>query len=103
MTTLGPLFLLGTVINVVLWVFTALLLARMVLSWMPIVVQGWNPRGAVLVFAEAVYTVTDPPLRLFRKFLPPVRVGQVSFDLAFLGLWFAVILLRVLNEQLLMR
>lgn len=99
----GPLYYLGAAIDVVLWIFTAFLLARMVLSWMPIVVHGWQPRGAVLVIAELVYTVTDPPLRFFRKFLPPVRVGQVSFDLAFLGLWFAVILLRVLNENLLMR
>lgn len=70
---------------------------------MPLLVQDWSPRGPVLVLAEAVYTLTDPPLRFFSKFLPPVRIGQVSLSLAFIGLTFAIMILRILNAQLLMR
>ena len=40
--------------------------------------------GFLLLIAEAVYTLTDPPLRLLRRVIPPVRLGQVQFDLAFL-------------------
>ena len=38
------------------------------------------------MLAEAIYSVTDPPLRLIRRVLPPIRLGQVQFDLAFLVL-----------------
>jgi YggT family protein len=43
---------------------------------------------------ELIYTVTDPPLKAIRRFLPPLRIGQVSLDLAFLVLIFGVGLLR---------
>jgi YggT family protein len=50
----------------------------------------------VLVVAEIVYSVTDPPLRALRKVLRPVRVGNVMLDLAFIGLFIVVsILMRV--------
>ena len=46
--------------------------------------RNWTPRGRLLVLLELIYTVTDPPLRLLRRVIPPLRIGQVSFDLAFL-------------------
>ncbi|KAB1646451.1 MULTISPECIES: YggT family protein [unclassified Pseudoclavibacter] len=34
----------------------------------------------VTVLAELLFTITDPPVRLARRLLPPLRVGQVSLD-----------------------
>jgi len=31
-----------------------------------------------------VYTVTDPPIKLVRRLIPPLRLGRMSFDLGFL-------------------
>jgi len=45
--------------------------------------RGWRPRGAGLVLAEVVYTVTDPPIRFVRRFVRPMRVGPVAIDFAF--------------------
>lgn len=42
------------------------------------------PSGIALVAAEAVYTTTDPPLRLVRRFIPPLRLGGIALDLAFI-------------------
>jgi len=47
----------------------------------------------VLVLAEAVYSVTDPPLRLLRRVIPPLRLGAVQIDLAFTVLFLIVIIL----------
>jgi YggT family protein len=88
--------LVGSLIQTVLWVFLLLLFARMILSWVPVLVRDWEPRGPVLVVAELVYSVTDPPLRALRKVLRPVRVGNVQLDLAFIGLYILVsILMKV--------
>ena len=38
----------------------------------------------LLLIAEAIYTITDPPLQLLRRFIPPIRIGSIQFDLAFL-------------------
>lgn len=97
------LFVVGQIINVALNLYFFVLLARMILSWVPALVPGWEPRGPFLVVAEVVYTLTDPPLRFLRKFLPPVQVGTVAFDLAFLALAVVISVLIWLNALLLLR
>lgn len=68
----------------ILWLYWLVLIARLILDLVQVFARGWSPRGFMLVLAEAVYTITDPPLRLIRRVLPPIRLGQVQFDLAFL-------------------
>ncbi|BDZ57622.1 YggT family protein [Barrientosiimonas humi] len=80
------------VLILLLYVFLILLLARLVIDWVQVLARDWRPRGPVLVIAEVVYTVTDPPLRALRRVIPPLRLGQISLDLAFLVLMLAVTL-----------
>lgn len=89
--------IIGLVISYVLYSFLMLLFARMILSWVPVLVRDWEPRGPVLVAAEIVYSVTDPPLRIVRKVLRPVRIGNLMLDLAFIGLYIAVTILIKIN------
>ena len=50
----------------------------------------------MLVVAEAVYTLTDPPLKALRRILPPLRIGGVALDLGFLVLVIAISVLRAI-------
>ncbi len=68
----------------VLWIFFVLMIARLVLDVIQSFSPQWRPRGAVLVLAEVVYTPTDPPLKALRSVLPPLSIGQIRLDLAFL-------------------
>jgi YggT family protein len=52
--------------------------------------REWRPRGAALVAAHTVYSVTDPPLKGLRRVIPPLRLGGVTLDLGFLVLFIAV-------------
>ena len=92
--------IVGIIIDWVLWIFLLVLFARMILSWVPVLVRDWEPHGPMLVVAEIIYSVTDPPLRLLRKVLRPVRVGTMMLDLAFIGLTILVLILRLLNRSL---
>ena len=74
---------IAAVLNTLLLVYVLVLLVRMVLDWIPFFNREWRPRGAGLIAAEIVYTVTDPPIKLFRRFIPPLRVGQVAIDFGF--------------------
>jgi YggT family protein len=76
-----------SVAYLVLLLFFILLLVRLVLDWVMVFARSWRPTGVVLVIAEATYSVTDPPLRLLRRVIPPLRIGAVSLDLAFLVLF----------------
>jgi YggT family protein len=84
-------------LQLVLLVFVLFLLARLVLDWVQYFARDWRPTGFALVVAEIVYSVTDPPLRLLRRVIPPLTIGSVRLDLAFmilmLGCWFLLSLL----------
>ncbi|MDO4888340.1 MAG: YggT family protein [Actinomycetaceae bacterium] len=77
--------------------YILVLIARVVLDIVQMTARDWRPTGGVLVAVNLVYRVTDPPLRFLGRFIPPLRVGAVAFDLGFIILVFALTLLaRVL-------
>ncbi|MCT9001128.1 YggT family protein [Microbacterium memoriense] len=73
----------ATVADVLLLLYILVLLARLILEYIPMFNREWRPQGIGLVLAEAVFTVTDPPLRFFRRLLPPLRIGPIALDLGF--------------------
>ena len=74
----------GQILGTVLWLYWLVLIARLVLDFVRIFARSWQPRGPLLWLAEFVYSITDPPLRALRRVIPPLRLGSVSLDLAFL-------------------
>lgn len=85
--------ILSAVIGTVLWVYTLILWARLILEWVRQFRPDWRPRGPMLVLAEIVFTVTDPPLRFIRRFIRPVRLGGVAIDFSWTILLIAVYIL----------
>ncbi|MDO8144674.1 MULTISPECIES: YggT family protein [Isoptericola] len=87
-----------SLVGFVLLLFLVCLIVRLVFDWVQFFARDWRPRGVVLVIAEGVYTVTDPPLRALRRIIPPLTLGSVRLDLAFLVLFLATsILMQVAN------
>lgn len=79
--------------------YILVLLVRVVLDWVQILARDWRPHGVVLVIAEVIYSLTDPPLRMLRRFIPPLRLGSVALDLGFLVLMLGCIFLaNILNS-----
>lgn len=89
--------LIATIAYFVVMAFILTMFVRLVFDWIQVFSRDWRPKGVMLIFAEAAYTVTDPPLRGLRKVIPPLRIGNIALDLAFLILIFGCsILLNVL-------
>ena len=82
------------VLSFLLNLFFAALICRLVLDWIQVLAREWQPHGPVLVFAEAIYTVTDPPLKFLRRLIPPLSLGTIRLDMAFLVLMVIVIVLQ---------
>ena len=92
----GPV---GATVYFALWFFFLLLIGRLVLDYIQMFARSWRPRGPLLVVAEIVYTITDPPLKALRRVIPPLRIGSVALDLGFLIVMIgAYVLLRVNRE-----
>ena len=83
------------ILYLVLYVFFLTLLARFVLSAVLQYGRRWQPGRGASAALESVWSVTDPPLKALRRVIPPLRIGNVSVDLASLVL--LVILFVLLN------
>lgn len=70
--------------------FLLLLIARLVMEYVFLFARSYEPKGPVVVVLEVIYSITDPPLKFLRRFIPPLRLGGVSLDLSFLVLFVIV-------------
>ncbi len=75
------------------FLFLIALIGRLIFEWIQAFARDWRPRGPVLVVAESVFTVTDPPLKVLRRVIPPLRLGAVQLDLSFMLLFAVVFIL----------
>lgn len=77
---------LSEIICIVLLVMMIVLFIRVILSW--VAFTGWRPphSGPVRAGLDLVIDVTEPPLRLLRKVVPPMGVFDLSVLVAFVVL-----------------
>jgi YggT family protein len=79
----GLVSLIASIVHLALLLYLLVLFVRLILDYIPMFNRGWRPKGAGLVAAEVVYTLTDPPIRFFRRLIPPLRLGTISLDFGF--------------------
>jgi len=84
---------LKTTLTVILLLYLFILIVRMIFSWIQSFSRDWHPTGIILVIAECAFTVTDPPLKFLRRFIPPLRLGMVALDLSFMVLFIVVLIM----------
>lgn len=91
--------LAADILTLIIRLFIAVLLVRVVIDWVQVLARDWRPRGFVLIVAEVVYTITDPPVRALRRVIPPLTIGTIRLDVAFIALfilcWVALVLLAM--------
>ncbi|MDL4771001.1 MULTISPECIES: YggT family protein [Thermomonosporaceae] len=92
--------IVGSVLSALLYIFLLFLIGRLILEVLQSFARSWKPTGVVLVIAEATYTITDPPLKLLRRFIPPIRLGNVALDLSFTVLILVVWVMIIFVQRL---
>ncbi len=84
---------IGSLLADILQLFLFALLGRLILDYVRMFARNWKPSGISLYLVEAVYAITDQPMRFVGRFIPPLRLGAVSLDMSFIVLFFGVQLL----------
>jgi YggT family protein len=76
----------------VLFFFWLALVTRLVVEVVKSFARQWRGPSSALAAGslEIAFLVTDPPIRLLRKMIPPVRIGTVDLDLSITILFFVV-------------
>ena len=65
-------------VDTLITIYVVLIFIRILISWIPRI--PYNPVLRAIV--PFVSDVTDPYLNLFRRFIPPVRLGPAALDLS---------------------
>jgi YggT family protein len=68
--------MIGDLLCLLLQIYVYVLIARIVLSWIPSLPEPLLP------IARALYAVTDPVLTPLRGRIPPLQLGGVALDLS---------------------
>jgi YggT family protein len=83
-------------INTLVLVYLVLIFIRIIMSWIPR--MPYNRYLAA--FLKFVSDVTDPYLNLFRRILPPVRMGGAGLDLSPIVATFVLIIVSTIVVDL---
>ncbi|MCX6442882.1 MAG: YggT family protein [Actinobacteria bacterium] len=83
----------ASILGTILQVFLFALLGRLIFDYIQMFSRTWRPRGIVVYLVEAIYTITDKPMKFVGRFIPPLRLGAVSLDMSFIVLFFGTQLL----------
>lgn len=84
--------MLGAVL-VLLYLFWICLIGRIIVEFIRSFARDWQPKGFLVILLELLFTVTDPPVKLLRRLIPPIRLGQVRLDLSIMLLMLIVFVL----------
>ncbi len=77
------------ILCIALQLYTLILFARIILSWIPPPISGL---GRTLY--DLVHDLTEPVLGLVRGLLPPIRMGAVGLDLSPIIVFIALAVIR---------
>ena len=66
---------IGLLLYYALLVYSYVLLARILLSW---VTMFWNPPSSLTPIIRVIYELTEPVMAFFRRYIPPIG----GFDLS---------------------
>jgi YggT family protein len=88
------------VLYYVLSIYLLLLVGRLIIDFLQTYSRSWTPSGILVKVAEVIFTATDPPLRLLRRYIRPVRLGSVGIDLSYTLLFLLIIVLLAVVGRL---
>jgi YggT family protein len=88
------------VLYYLLFFFWLLLIGRIIVEFIRTFARDWRPSGVLVVLLEALFTVTDPPVKLLRRIIPPISLGGLRLDLSIMVLLFLIFILMSIVERL---
>ena len=88
------------VLYYVLFFFWLLLIGRIIVEFIRTFARDWRPSGVLVVLLEALFTITDPPVKLLRRIIPPISLGGLRLDLSIMVLLFLIFILMSIVQRL---
>ena len=86
--------MISSILLQILGFYKLVLFARIIIDYVRIFARNWRPNSFLMAVFEFIYALTDPPMKVVGRFVPPLRLGGVALDLSFIVLLIAIGLLE---------
>jgi YggT family protein len=97
---MDTVFLTRMLVYYVLFLLWLFVVGRLVVEIVRSFARDWKPAGSTAAGLEMLFVVTDPVVKLMRRLIPSVRIGNVSLDLSIMILLLVTfILMRVVDPR----
>ena len=85
----------------IIQLYSMLLIARIIVEMIGSFARSMRPPRWFALVMEPVFRVTDPPVKLFRKIIPPLNMGGgVSLDLSVIAVFISLYVLAYVVRML---
>ncbi|MDY5784892.1 MULTISPECIES: YggT family protein [unclassified Corynebacterium] len=88
--------LIGAFLYALVGIYSLLVIIRLVTEMVQSFSREFAPPRWFMIVAEAMFVVTDPPVKALRRMIPPLRLnGGVGLDISVIALLLILSLLQV--------
>lgn len=92
--------ILGVILYYALLVFVFAMWGRLILDFIRAFRPGWRPNSFLLVISGVIYSLTDPPLKVVRRWVKPMSFGAVALDFGWTIVMLAAIVAMYIAEYM---
>lgn len=86
----------GVLLFFLISLYQIVLVARIVIEMIQSFAREFRPPRWFYVVAEPLFLLTDPPVKMLRRVIPPLRGGGVALDVSVLVLFLILAILQML-------
>ncbi|NLZ57161.1 MAG: YggT family protein [Corynebacterium sp.] len=90
---------MGNIALLIAWIidiYMFVLIARIVIEMIQSFSRSFSPPKWFYIIAEPIFAVTDPPVKLLRRIIPTMPLGNIRLDISVIVLFFILSILRAL-------
>ncbi|QCB28794.1 YggT family protein [Corynebacterium endometrii] len=84
---------IGLVLLSIIRLYTLVLIVRIIIEMVQSFSREFRPPRWFMIVAETLFVITDPPVKLLRRVIPPLRLGGVALDVSVIVLFLILSLL----------
>lgn len=94
--------MLGAVLYSIVGLYTLFVIIRLIIEMIQSFSKHFDPPRWFMVAGEFFFVVTDPPIKLLRRYIPPLPLGGVALDVSVIVLFLALAVLQALIRGILL-
>ena len=83
-----------SILIILIQIYELMLIGRIIVEMIRSFSRNFQAPRWFMIFAEFLFVFTDPPVKFLRRWIPPMRMGNVALDVSILVLFFLLFFIK---------